>query len=85
WRNPVWLMVKCFPAGVLLRHAPELLRGQLGNLYVAVREHKLRVWARALRDALRGLPAAARKRREVQRTRVITLAQLEEVARVGQP
>lgn len=83
WRNPIWLIVKCFPAGALARHAPELLRGQAGNLYVALSERKLRVWARALRDALRGLPAALRKRSEVQRTRVITLAQLEEAARAG--
>lgn len=83
WRNPIWLIVKCFPAGALARHAPELLRGQAGNLYVALSERKLRVWARALRDALRGLPVAVRKRREVQRTCVVTLAQLEAVARAG--
>ena len=80
WRNPIWLVAKCFPAGTLLRHAPGLLRGQLGNLYVAVRVRKPRVWARAMRDALRGLPAALRKRRAVQRTRVITGAELEALA-----
>jgi hypothetical protein len=81
WRNPLWLIAKCFPAGALLRHAPDLLRGQAGNLYVALRERKARVWARAMRDGLRGLPAALRRRREVQRTRVISLAELETVAR----
>ncbi len=80
WRNPIWLVAKCFPAGALLRHAPGLLRGQLGNLYVAVRVRKPRIWARAMRDALRGLPAALRKRRAVQRTRVITGAELEALA-----
>jgi GT2 family glycosyltransferase len=80
WRNPIWLIAKCFPAATLLRHAPGLLRGQLGNLYVAVRVRKPRVWARAMRDALRGLPAALRKRRAVQRTRVITGAELEALA-----
>jgi GT2 family glycosyltransferase len=83
WRNPIWLIVKCFPAGALLRHAPDLLRGQAGNLFIAVRERKARVWAGAMRDALRGLPAVLRKRREVQRTRVITLAELERVAHTG--
>jgi GT2 family glycosyltransferase len=83
WRNPIWLIAKCFPTGALVRHAPELVRGQAGNLYVALRERKLRVWARAMRDALRGLPAALRKRRAVRRTRVITLAELEAVARAG--
>jgi GT2 family glycosyltransferase len=84
WRNPIWLVAKCFPAGALARHAPDLLRGQAGNLYVALRERKARVWARAMRDALSGLPAALHKRRAVQRARVITLAELERVARLGQ-
>jgi GT2 family glycosyltransferase len=83
WRNPVWLIAKCFPAGALVRHAPDVLRGQAGNLSVAIRERKLRVWLRAMRDALRGLPAALRRRREVQRTRAISVAGLEAVARAG--
>jgi GT2 family glycosyltransferase len=83
WRNPIWLIVKCYPAGALLRHSPALLRGQAGNFYTALRERKLRVWARAMRDAARGLPIALRKRRKLQRTRVISLAELERVARAG--
>ncbi len=83
WRNPIWVIVKCYPAEALWRHAPDLLRGQLGNLYVAAREHKLRIWARAMRDALRGLPAALRKRRVVQATRVVTGAELETIVRAG--
>jgi GT2 family glycosyltransferase len=83
WRNPIWLTVKCYPAGALLRHAPALLRGQTGNLYTALRERKLRVWVRAMRDAIRGLSTALRKRREVQGTRVISVAELERVARAG--
>jgi len=82
WRNPIWLVAKCYPTGSLLRHAPALLRGQLGNLFVAVRERKLRVWARAMRDGLRGLPAALEKRRGVQAARTVTLATLEAAARV---
>jgi GT2 family glycosyltransferase len=81
WRNPIWLIAKCFPGGALVRHAPQLLRGQAGNLFVALRERKLRVWLRAMRDALHGLPGALSRRREVQRRRVITLAELEAVAR----
>ena len=84
WRNPIWLIVKCYPAGALLRHAPALLRGQAGNLFTALRVRRGRVWARATRDALRGLPSALRKRCEVQRARVITLAELEWVAGAGQ-
>jgi GT2 family glycosyltransferase len=77
WRNPIWLIVKCYPVGALLRHAPALLRGQAGNLYTALRERRLRTWTRAMRDALTGLPAAFAKRRSIQRTRVISLAELE--------
>jgi GT2 family glycosyltransferase len=85
WRNPVWLIAKCFPLACLVRHSPSLMRGQLGNLYTAVRERKLPVWARAMRDALRGLPAALRKRRAVQRSRSVSIAQLERAARQGRP
>jgi GT2 family glycosyltransferase len=82
WRNPLWLIAKCFPAGSILRHAPDLLRGQLGNLYVAARERKLRVWVRAMRDGIRGLPVALRKRRAIQRSRVISLGELEALTRL---
>jgi GT2 family glycosyltransferase len=81
WRNPIWLIAKCFPGAALVRHAPALLRGQAGNLFVALRERRLRVWLRAMRDALGGLPGALSRRREVQGKRVITAAELEAVAR----
>ncbi len=84
WRNPIWLIVKCYPAGALLRHAPALMRGQAGNLSTALREGRLRTWMRSMRDGLAGLPAAVRKRREIQRTRVISPAELEAVARITQ-
>jgi GT2 family glycosyltransferase len=80
WRNPIWLIVKCYPAGSLLRHAPALARGQAGNLFTALRAGRLRTWARAMRDALAGLPAALAKRRVIQRTRRVSLAQLEAAA-----
>jgi GT2 family glycosyltransferase len=83
WRNPVWLIAKCYPGPTLLRHAPALVHGQVGNLYTALRERKLHIWVLAMRDALRGLPTALRKRRVVQRSRRIALAELEAVARSG--
>jgi hypothetical protein len=85
WRNPIWLIAKCYPARSLLRHAPQIVRGQLGNLYVAVRGRKVGVWLRAMRDALRGMPGAVRKRRDVQRSRTITVAELERAARAPRP
>lgn len=83
WRNPVWLIAKCYPLPALLRHSPSVLRGQAGNLYTALRERKLRIWVRAMRDAVRGLPTALRKRAEIQRGRAVTLAELESAARAG--
>ena len=82
WRNPIWIVAKCYPAGSLLRHSPELLRGQAGNLFVAARAGKLRVWVRSIGDALRGLPEAFAKRRVIQRSRKVTLSELEVAARV---
>jgi hypothetical protein len=82
WRNTLWIIAKDLPAAALLRHAPQLVLGQLVNLAVAVRDRKLGVWLRVWRDALRGLPRALRKRREVQARRVIGLAQLERVVGV---
>lgn len=83
WRNPIWLIAKCYPAGSLLRHAPALVRGQAGNLYTALRERRLRTWARAIRDALAGLPAALGKRRAIQRARAISAGELEDVVASG--
>jgi GT2 family glycosyltransferase len=83
WRNPLWLVTKCYPARALLRHLPALLHGQAGNLYAALRARRATTWARAMRDALAGLPAAIAKRRVIQRSRVISTAQLEAAARTG--
>ena len=83
WRNPIWLVAKCYPAGAIVRHAPALIRGQAGNLFAALRVRRGRVWARAMRDALQGLPAAVRKRRRLQRARTISLRELERVASAG--
>jgi GT2 family glycosyltransferase len=80
WRNPVWLVAKCYPAAALLRHAPAILRGLAGNLYTALRERRLRTWARAMRDALRGLPGVIADRRRIQRGRTAGVADLERLA-----
>ncbi len=79
WRNALWIIAKDLPAGALLRHAPQLLLGQILNLAVAVRDRKLGIWLRVWRDALRGLPGALRKRREVQSRRTVGLSRLDAV------
>ncbi len=79
WRNTLWIITKDLPASALLRHSPQLALGQAMNLAVAVRDRKLGIWLRVWRDALRGLPGALRKRRQVQARRQVTLAQLDAV------
>jgi GT2 family glycosyltransferase len=77
WRNALWVIAKDLPVSALARHAPQLLLGQAINLAVAVRDRKLRIWARVWRDALRGLPRVLRLRAEVQARRSAGLSALE--------
>ena len=83
WRNSLWMLVKCVPAPLLARHAPALLYGQACNLLDAIRARMPLVWASALRDALRGLPAAFAKRRAIQRARVVSSRELDSITRLG--
>ena len=77
WRNAIWLVAKNYPAAALVRHAPQILFGITLNLAAAVHGRKLRIWLRAMRDALGGMRAAIRRRRLVPRR--CTLAELERV------
>jgi len=79
WRNAIWLVAKNYPAAALLRQAPRLLHGQLGNLRDAIRERRLHAWSRAMRDAARGLPRVLRARRVVQRARTRSLRELDAI------
>ena len=79
WRNLLWVVVKNYPASALLRHAPALLWGQLLTLAMALRRGWVLILLRAWRDALRGMPAVLRDRREVQRHRTRTARELDAV------
>ena len=79
WRNALWIIAKDLPATALVRHAPQLLLGQLVNFAVAARDRKLSIWLRVWRDALLGLPRMLRKRRAVQARRRIPSSALERV------
>jgi GT2 family glycosyltransferase len=85
WRNTLWIIAKDLPADALLRHAPQLLLGQLIVLAMAVRDRRLGVWLRAWRDGLRAMPNVMRKRREVQARRRVELSALEAVIEGGAP
>jgi hypothetical protein len=77
WRNAVWLIAKGMPASLLARHVHQLLAGQIVNLAVALRDRKLRIWLRAWRDAIAGLPRMAARRRLIQRNRRVSPRELE--------
>jgi GT2 family glycosyltransferase len=77
WRNAVWVMAKGMPASLLARHAPRLTAGQLVNLAVALRDRKARIWLRAWRDAIAGLPRMLARRRRIQRARCVSPRALE--------
>jgi hypothetical protein len=79
WRNRLWIIAKDLPVGALLRHAHQLVHGQLVNLNDAAKDRKLDIWLRAWRDALRGLPRVLRRRREVQGRRRISVRALETI------
>jgi GT2 family glycosyltransferase len=79
WRNQLWTVAKCYPAAALVRHAPDLVAGQLANLLVALRQRCVGAWLRAWRDALAGMPSALRKRRAIQRSRRHGRRELEPV------
>jgi GT2 family glycosyltransferase len=81
WRNTVWMLVKGMPTSIALRHAPQLLAGQLVNLAVAIRDRKLGIWLGAWRDALRGIGPMLERRRAIQGARRVSPRALE--ARIG--
>lgn len=76
-RNGIWIVAKDFPPRALLSHAPRIAYVQVAQLVAALQARRGRVWVRAVRDALRALPAVLRGRREVQATRVVAVAELE--------
>lgn len=79
WRNAVWLVAKNYPPAALARYGPRVALQQAFNLAWAIRHRRVRVWLRAWRDALRGLPQALRKRRVVQRRRRVGMRELRGV------
>lgn len=83
WRNQIWMVLKDYPVRSLVRHAPDLLLGQLAMLLVAVRRRCLGAWLRAWRDALRGLPWVLRERGRIQRGRSVDARALEAVVQSG--
>ena len=70
-RNSLWMLLKCVPASVILRHLPSLVAIHAGIVLRHGLRGKLRVVFRLYRDALRGSLRMLRQRRRIQRTRRI--------------
>jgi GT2 family glycosyltransferase len=79
WRNAPWVVAKNYPVAALIRHAPQLVWGQLYTLATALRRGWGLILLRAWRDMLKGMPAVLVDRREVQRHRTRTTRELESV------
>jgi len=78
-RNLVWTYFKDMPALLLWLFLPlHLLVGFFFLIYFTLRGQGRAIW-RAKIDALRGLPQVMKKRREVQRSRSVTTADLYRV------
>ena len=78
-RNRVWLVLKNYPAGKLLRHFPKLLWANAKTFYGAVRHRELTALAAAWGMAWLDLPNLIRKRRRVQRHRMVSGTYLEKL------
>jgi len=74
-RNSVWMLVKCVPGRLLLRHAPWLVTIHGGIVVRHGLRGKFGVVFRLYRDALAGLPRMWRKRRRIQAQRRVAVAQ----------
>lgn len=82
-RNAIWLVARDYPAAALRRKLPRLARGQAALALDARRHGQLRVWARAWRDALRGLPHVLRDRRAIQARARVGMPELERAVAEG--
>jgi GT2 family glycosyltransferase len=78
-RNQIWLVVKNYPIGAIVRRAPPILLLNLGLALQDAREGGLGSTLRGWWAALKGLPRMLRKRRAIQHARRVDLARLNEV------
>ncbi len=78
-RNQVLVVLKGYPGRALARHGLKIVLYQGGWVVASAREGNLRRHLGALAQVLVALPRVRRQRREVQRTRRVTLAYLDEV------
>lgn len=79
-RNTLWTIAKNMPTGLLLRHLPQIVTAQIEITIDALRNWRgtaARARLRGQLAGLVGLPAQLRKRRTIQRQRMLDDAELE--------
>lgn len=82
-RNVVWLYVADMPGSLFWKYLPlHLLANLVFLAYYSLHGRSRAVW-RAKLDALLGLPAAIRYRRQIQQTRVVTPGEIDPMLEHG--
>ena len=75
-RNSIWMAAKCFPARMLLARAPWMLLLHLAIMVRHLLQGRGATVLRLYRDAFAGLPGLRARRRAVQQSRRVSLAEL---------
>jgi GT2 family glycosyltransferase len=83
-RNQIWLVLKNYPRGALLRAFPRVLLFQLLWLGLAVRKGAFAAWVRGALGAVQGLPETLRKRESVAKRREIDDAEFLRLLRMSE-
>lgn len=81
-RNSIWLLIKNYPAPLWRKHVWKILRFQLAQAWQALRAWRgaaARARLRGMLAALAGLPKMLRKRRDIQRSRRVSIEYLESI------
>jgi hypothetical protein len=84
-RNTIIAILKNMPAGLLVRYAPQILLAQMKAVYFAARRRRLGLHLRALAGVVRTLPRVLVARRNIQRSRRVSAAQLAALLRRARP
>ena len=75
-RNQLLLVIKTFPTAALVRHGWKIVANQLLTLAASARDRTLGSHLRGWFDVLVLLPRALRARREIQRSRIVGMREL---------
>lgn len=73
-RNLLWVYWKNMPWRLFLTHLPEHIMVTFAAFWACARRGQAGVFLKAKRDAVKGLPAILRKRKQVQQSRSASLA-----------